>query len=150
MSMKPPMKGASSGPLNTTNSKGEKGQSSLKAIVREVSGNDNLFRAWTHSLMAKTVTASPRWRLLNMSANTLRGRVRRLANCLKHRHVNPRAGKMGTPQIRTAPTTVSGLAPKNPAKNLQMKTVCESLATATATLKTPIPNADTVTGHFLP
>jgi hypothetical protein len=50
----------------------------------------------------------------------------------------------------TAPTIVSGQAPKNPPKNLEMKIVCTSFPVATATLKIENPNEDTSKGYLRP
>lgn len=85
--MKPPMKGASRGPVKTA--------------------------------MEKMVMAIPRVALLNMSE-------------------------------KTAATTASGQAPKKPAKNLQIRTVWRSLATAVAMVKMEKPNMDKTRGMRRP
>jgi hypothetical protein len=87
MLMKPPMKGANSGPTNT--------------------------------VIANMVIARPRSLLLYMSANT-------------------------------APTTVSGQAPENPAKKRQINTVWASFPTATAMLNMLNVKDEMTMGHFLP
>lgn len=51
---------------------------------------------------------------------------------------------------KTAPTHVRGQAPKKPEKNLQMKTVCASLPTATAKLKIEKPKEEMSNGVLRP
>lgn len=50
----------------------------------------------------------------------------------------------------TAPTIVSGQAPKNPPKNLDMKIVWTSFPVATARLKIEKPNDEMMRGYLLP
>ena len=51
---------------------------------------------------------------------------------------------------KTAPTQVSGQAPKNPPKNLEIMIVCVSFATATARLNIENPKLDRIKGHLRP